>query len=147
MLSPPPVSELLVVAVFGARGWFITVALVGLVLFGASLSLNAAVEPKAVVFAFFMPLLLSAIMGTVSLGAYRARYESGKAKALRTQVFLAAFIWNGILGIAALLVDRVVIHFKLLPRLPFAFPQSLAAVAALAVGFAVLAVYPRKGPQ
>ena len=147
MFGSPPIVELLSVAAVGARGWFITVALSGVILFAASLGLNAEVEPRAVVFAFFMPLLLSAIMGTVSLGVHRARSESWGGGPLRKQFFLAAVVWNSILGVAALGVDRVVFYFKLLPRQPFEFPHSVAAIAALAGGLAVLAVYPRQGPR
>jgi hypothetical protein len=146
-LNSPPIFELLLIAAFGARGRFVSVLLVGLVLFGISLAVNSAVEPKTVAFAFFMPLILSAIMGTVSLGTYRARQEAWLPKTPRGRVFLAAFIWNCSLGFVALVVDQVVLHFKLLQRPPFAFPESLAVVAGLAAGFAVLAVFPRRGPQ
>jgi hypothetical protein len=147
MFIPPTLLELLWIAILGARGWFIAVALFGSVLFGLSLGLNAEAEPKAVALAFFLPLLLSAITGTVALGSHRARSEAWKGGSLRKPVFLAAFTWNAGLGLAALFVDRVVLHFKLLPREPFAFPESILAVAAMAAVLALLAVYPRQGPQ
>ncbi len=147
MFGPPPLVELLHVAILGARGWFVTVTLIGFALLGFGLGLNAEAEPKAVVFAFFMPLLLSALMGTIALGSHRARSEAWGAGNLRKSVFLAAFVWNAALGLAALVVDRVVVHFKLLPRDPFSFPQSFLAVAALAAALALVALYPRQGPS
>ena len=147
MFSPPSVRELLFVAAVGARGWFITVALVGFTLFAVSISMNAEAEPKAVVFAFFMPLLVSALMGTVALGSHRARGEAWGSGGMRKAFFMAAFVWNMSLGLAALLVDQVVIHFNLLPRVPFVLPQSIAAVAGMAAVLALFAVYPRQGPQ
>jgi hypothetical protein len=139
--------ELLWVAALGARGWFLSVALVGFAMFGLTLGVNGMAEPKAVVFAFFMPLLLSAIMGTVSLGSHRARSEAWAAGSLRKPILLAAFMWNVVFGFVALIVDRVVIHFRLLSREPFAFPESIAVVAAMAAVLALLALYPRRGPQ
>jgi len=147
MFRAPSITELLLIAAIGARGWFITLVLVGLALLAASVVLNPTVEPKAVVFAFFMPLIISALMGTVALGAHRARGEVWGAGSLRKQAFAAAFVWNCILGTAALVLDRVVCHFKLLPRDPFEFPQSMAVVVAMAAMLALMAVYPRQGPQ
>jgi hypothetical protein len=93
MLSPAPLHELLLIALFAARGWFIVVLLAGLLLLAASLGMGVAPPPKAVAFAFFMPLLLSALFGTFALGTYRARQESVQANtALRKHVFRAAVI-------------------------------------------------------
>jgi hypothetical protein len=147
MFHPPPIIELLFIAAIGARGWFISVALFGLVLLAQSLGVNVEVEPRAVVFAFFMPLIAAAIMGTVALGTYRARSEAWGVSSMRKQVFLAAFVWNGILGFATLVMDRVVLYFQLLPREPFEFLHAVAVVAAMSAGLALLSVFPRQGPQ
>lgn len=147
MLSPAPLRELLSIALFAARGWFIVVLLAGLLLLAASLGMGVAPPPKAVAFAFFLPLLLSALFGTFALGTYRARQESVQANTvLRTHVFRAAVIWNGSMGLVALAVDQTVIYFRLLERAPFEFPHSLGIVLAMAAGVALLAIYPRQGP-
>ena len=138
-------TDLLRIALLGARGWFTVVALVGLTLFGLSLRLNQQVEPKAVALAFFLPFIISAITGTVALGAHRARSEKWGTGDTRTRVLLGAFTWNALLGLTAVAVDRLVIHFNLLPRDPFAFPQSVIAVACAAAALALLAIYPRQG--
>jgi small-conductance mechanosensitive channel len=147
MFRPPPFTELLTIAAIGARGWFVAILLIGLALFAASLNLNTTVEPRAVVFAFFMPLLFSALMGTITLGLHRVRSEAWGSGIPKRNFFVAAFIWNGVLGVVSLVVDRVVLHFKLLPREPFEFPYSMAVVVIASAGMALLAVLPRRGPQ
>jgi hypothetical protein len=148
MLSPAPLRELLLIALFAARGWFIAVFLAGLLLLAAGLGLGVSPLPKAVALAFFLPLLSSALFGTFALGTYRARQESVQANtALRKCVFRAAVIWNCFMGLVALAVDQVVIYFGLLSRAPFEFPHSVGIVLAMSAGVALLAIYPRQGPQ
>jgi hypothetical protein len=146
-LSPAPLRELLSVALFAARGWFVAVFLAGLFLLAASAGLGVPPPPKAVALAFFLPLLLSALFGTFALGTYRARQESVQANTtLRKHVFRAAVTWNFLMGLAALAVDQAVIYFSLLSRAPFEFPHSLGIVLAMAAGVALLAIYPGRGP-
>ena len=132
MFRPPPIIELQIVAFIGARGWFICVALIGLLLLGAGLGVSAEVEPTAVVFAFFMPLLLAAIMGTVALGTHRARSEAWGGKPPReSKCSLQHSSGTASSALPRSAIDRVVLHFQLLPREPFEFAQSVAVVVAV----------------
>ena len=139
-------GELLWQAYVGARGWLLGCAIFGLALLGASSVLLGAPEPRAVALAFFIPLLLAAIMGSTSLSAYRARHAYGSRSGFALRVFLAAALWNGLLAAVALAVDRTVVHYGLLMRAPFPFPASLGFAVLSAVAVALFAVYPRKGP-
>jgi hypothetical protein len=147
MWRHPALRELLWEAYVGARGWLAGVAAVGMALLSASVALSGSAEPRAIFIALFLPLLAAAIMGSTELGAYRVRHNYGSAKGYAVRIFLAAVVWNMLLAACALVVDRAVVHYGLLPREPFAFPSSLFVAAGVAVAIASLSVWPRRGPQ
>jgi hypothetical protein len=147
MWSHPALRELLWQAFVGARGWLLGCAVLGFTLLGGSFALLGSPEPRAVALAFFVPLLLAAIMGSTSLSAYRARHEYGARPAFAVRVFLAAALWNAFLAALALVLDRAVVHYGLLMRPPFPFPASVGFAAMAAATVALLSVYPRRGPQ